>query len=498
MNNYIYKQTETEVDVKECLWEIITQWKAVLLVSLIMALLVCGAKHLKDLQSYKSQMAAQKEIEEHISLSAEEEVTKTLEKLPDNERSTVEHIIREQEWIDEQRAYLQNSVLMNTDTSNQRALYMLFDISSVSLDKTATIKHAYRLSQYDQNLTKKLKNMISPDADNYVIQELLSIEFFDDNTNYNTEKTGGSFAVRLILPEDADASAAEEIIKKEIEDYTAEHQLIGQHTVSFVGAETFYFYNRDAASNKQIILNNINALETNIKNAQSLLSDSQKEAINAITTIRKEPDLIDQTVEETTATEEIIAPGWSIKYAVMGFIMGVLIYTFIYITILIIRGRIGSVANVENNTGARLIGEIYYDNEPVGMAKILHSRFIESLHYRGKADKNAQTEKIVNALSAICEHSGIKEITLLDTIGIPASDKATDIIDLLLSSVIKNGIEASTVDVSEEIVDMELLGIKHAVLLISDNTKIPAVNRLTALCEDYGVKIIGSVYISEK
>ena len=503
MNNYNYKQTETELDIKACLWGIITQWKAVILASLIMAALVCGAKYVKEIQSYKSQMAEQREIAEQIPLSADEKVTKALEQLPEDERSAVEHIIKEQEWIDEQRDYLQKSVLMNTDTSNQRALYMLFDINCESSDKTATLKQAYKLCQYDQNLTKDLKKVIAPDADEYFIQELLSVECSDDITN-NIEETGGPFAVRLILPEDADASAAEEKIKKEIEKYTSEHQLIGQHTVSFVGAEVIYFYNRDAVSNKQSLINNINALETNIKNTQNALSDSQKEALTAITTIRKEAALIDDAAEqianteESANTEEIKAPEWSIKYALLGFILGVLFYSFIYITMLIIRGRIGSAANAENNTGVRLIGEIYYDNEPVGIAKILHSKFIENRHYRGKADKNVQIEKSANAISALCEHSGIKNVTLLDATGIPASDKATEIIDSLLSSVGKKGIDTSTVDVSEEIVDMDLLGIEYAVLVINDNTKIPAVNRLIAMCDDYGIKVFGSVYVSEK
>ena len=69
MNNQTYQKQVIEINIKELIWDLLAQWKAVLLVSLIMALLMCGARYAKDKSAFDASIIAQKEAEAQKALA---------------------------------------------------------------------------------------------------------------------------------------------------------------------------------------------------------------------------------------------------------------------------------------------------------------------------------------------------------------------------------------------------------------------------------------------
>ena len=121
MNSNNTGRIETVINVKEIIWDLLEQWKAVLITALLVMALVAGAKYAKDMKSYEAAQA-EKEAQKQSTASAEDQIRDVLEALPESERSTVMTIVNQNEWIEKEKEYINKSILLNTDPTNQRTL----------------------------------------------------------------------------------------------------------------------------------------------------------------------------------------------------------------------------------------------------------------------------------------------------------------------------------------------------------------------------------------
>ena len=131
MNNSTYQQPETLINIKEIIWDVLEQWKAALIAALLMALLACGAKYAKDMRSYNAREAAEASKAE-TNISTEERIAAILEGLPEDGRATVEFMIEQNEWIETEKDYINNSILMNTNPTAQRTLTLTYYVEATS------------------------------------------------------------------------------------------------------------------------------------------------------------------------------------------------------------------------------------------------------------------------------------------------------------------------------------------------------------------------------
>ena len=77
MGSSYLKRPEMVVNTKEIVWDILQQWKAVLIAAVIMMLLVGGLKYYKDTSEYESAEAS-KEAEAQTGISVEQKIEDVL------------------------------------------------------------------------------------------------------------------------------------------------------------------------------------------------------------------------------------------------------------------------------------------------------------------------------------------------------------------------------------------------------------------------------------
>ena len=135
MNNSAYKQPEMVINLREIIWDLLERWKAVFMVAILMAVLVAGAKYAKDVNGYNVAQA-EKEAKAHSAASVEEQIEDVLNALPEDERSTVMTIVNQNNWIEDQKEYINNSILLNSDPTNQRTLCLEYYINAGEYDET--------------------------------------------------------------------------------------------------------------------------------------------------------------------------------------------------------------------------------------------------------------------------------------------------------------------------------------------------------------------------
>ena len=488
--------------MKNVIWELLSQWKAVLIISLALAILLAGVKYFKDNASYDDAVIAQKEAEEQqASLSQDERIAIVIDSLQRADQNKVRILTNEKKWIMKKNSYLKNSILMQTDPTDQRELSLVFRINAEKNEDLPVLIQSYEAIAKSETIVEAIKPVISPDSDNKYISELIRN---NDNAEHNEtiSEAGAAFTVKIIIPEETDyervAEAASDAIVNQGKSLMAEFP----HSLVMAKYDVARIYNSEVIEDRDTTFLHISSMETNIKNAASSLSADQKAALEAIDAIIEEEGNFDDSMEQiadSTQNNEntLVAPGFSKKYALLGFVMGVLLYSLCYVAFSILKGCTSAASVIEDYTGSRLLGEAYYKGERKGLSGLLHSDLIDKIRYKKMPDFAAQFDKIEKSLEAVCAHSDAKEVTMISLTDTKANELVRTTIREISKQMSRKGTKLDEITVASDFDESELLPIKKAVLLLGDETKVNKLRKLIELCHDYDISLLGSIYISE-
>lgn len=495
MNRINFKKQGQIINLKELIWDLLQQWKAVLIVALIMMLLVSGLKYYKDIRSYESNKAAEGATEQTGS-SMEQRIETVLESLPEDERMTVEYMVKQEEWMSAEKEYINNSILMNTNPANQRTLVLDYLISApdASDSRIMSILTGYASALAGEKIVEKLRPVIAPDAESKYITELVKTNISNNAVNegkaqfVTSDEDAAVMSVYIVMPDGVDAAAVEAAVTAALKDNSPGlSSKIGPHSIELLQSEESYLFNADAVYSRNNVLYSIFNLTNNTKNMKTSLSESQKAALESISSIKKEIQNAGEVTE--SSTQEPQKPGFSKKYALVGFMLGAFAYAFIYLILVMLKGCVSCSSDVENYTQNRLLGEVYEDSKPKGAMKLFHSKLVEKVRYRGKSDPEHQIKRAVDAVAAVCERVKAKKLTMFNTTGgLGASAKA------IIEGIKSCGVEVEIIDTSSEIEEKRLLDVDNSVIITGPSTKVALLSDLVSHCAEYDVKLLGSVY----
>ena len=497
MNNY--GNTVTVVNISDIIWDLLSQWKMVLIVAIVMALLTTGFKYQKDIKVYKEKSSTANSENSDASnntQSYEEHTRAILESLPEDERLTVEYMVQQKEWLEKEKDYINNSVLMNTDPTNQRTLMLDYYISSKENDNSSTAALAYAYSAYvfNEEVTESLCQIVSPNSDKKYMAELIDASELS-NSRWISD-SDAVIEIKIILPDDTDADLVERVITESLNDYTTElEKTMGMHSLRLLNSHEARQYNEKAVNNKNSIINsayNINF--TFLKNSEALLSDRQRAALSAITTYKQVTEGISEGGNEGPK-EEIAKPGISKKYGLMGFILGGLLYALAYTLYSIIRGRVYSAKQVENYISGRIIGEVYFSEEHSGLSKLVHSRLVDSIRLGNKLDEGRQIRKMISSIKALSDYYEDSDITLFTLL--KDNSENSEIKEKIIDHIKKEGIDIAIKGITEDTDDRVIDNTRKAICLIEKGSKVSNLAGFNKLMESFDIKQVGNIFVGQ-
>ena len=503
MNNQTYQKQVIEINIKELIWDLLAQWKAVLLVSLIMALLMCGARYAKDKSAFDASIIAQKEAEAQKALSKTERIAAVVDALPADKREAVWLIIQEKEWVDAQRDYLRESILMRTDPTNQRVLSMVFKIDAENEEDLPVLAQAYASLAFSENTEEVLGTLIDPAANKKYIGELIrgSGDYTDSEANEMITASGPAITIRMILPEEANADDIAKAIAESLSEQGKKLKAKSPHSIGLADYEEIRIYDRKTVKDRKNTFDSINSLETMIKTERNSLSVEQDAAVAAILKIIDEQDSVEELAsaaeQETQPAAVAPAPGPNVKYAIMGFILGMLIYALCYVVIVILRGTVNTASGIEGYTNSRLLGAAYYKGERAGLAKLLHSNLIDKLRYKNLPAFDSQIDRIGKSVAAVCTHADAKDVAIIKLTDTETAKPLNDAIKSVADSIGNSGVNSNEIDTLDSFEENDLLKINNAVMVVGNDTKVSHLGNIAALCRDYDINMLGSIYLSE-
>ena len=496
MNKDSYRPVEMQINLKDVIWGILSQWKLLLIIAILMSSMLAGIKYAKDTKAYlvrEEKTAA----EEKAGLSSEEKIEKILSELSPSERRTVEYIVRQSEWLEAEKEYVSNSILFNTDPTNQRTLITNYFISTRDDAGTSVSSLAYGYCNYINNdeIVDSIGKIISPDAEEKYIAELIKCSNTLDDNISTVSDVGALIEVRIILPEECDAQAVESALTNKLKDFSSYlDKTIGPHDITIIGSSEAYLYNEYLVNSRNNVLYSIYNLSNNTKNMQSAMSETENKAVEQVELIKKEDkEGADEGFNNNSVIseeEQETRPTFSKRYALLGFVFGVIMYSMVYMIIIIMRGSVASASDVQLYTGNRLLGEIYYNTESHGLNRLIHSVIVNRLRYRDRLDIDEQIDRIKDSMGAVCAHADAKELTVYDL-----TEHGDDTTSALLNRAVDCGIKTNTVAVAKALDEKSFLDIENAVLVIDNGTKIDKIAKLRTLLIDYSINNLGTIYI---
>ena len=493
MNITDNKHRETEIDYIGILINWVSQWKAILVVAIITALIIPGLKLYKDNKDYKAELQRAKQAENNGEVLSAENAEEILESFSEIDRAPIEVLLQQHDWVRSQKEYLDNSLLMNTDPMNQRTLFIPVLIADCESSIMLSLYKSYLLLLYDQEFIDALGKGIGIDKGQQYIRELISIDANEKESELLKDSTSYVFGVSIILPKDADQQAVEEAVKSAISERSSKlNKSIGAHTIRFLDTELMNCYNDTAVSKKTTAMYTINNLQQSIKTNTALISGEQQTALKTIEQIKNK----DISGSRSDAESEAIkAPSFSKKYLILGAIAGIMLYSFVFAMRVLLRKRINSRKDVEKCATGRLLGEVYCPFEAKKLGFLFKSKLVDSIRLRGKDDPNNQIEKAVASISALCQHINTKTVTMFTII--KREEGINSIINRIADALKQNNIESIITNVTEDITDNAVLTVDNAVCIISKEGRLQDVCKIDDLLEVYDVKKLGNIYIGD-
>lgn len=502
--NYNNTSTTIELDIGDIFWKLLMQWKALIIICIFMALLVPGAKYLKDKSAYDSAVKAQKKAEKKSSLPINKRIDEVLKKLPADKRADVTFLVQEAALLDYQKDYLDKSILLGTDPTSQRQLnykYLFVNNSDMDLQ---TICSAYSTYLNRDAFVSDLRDALDLDSDLQYIYEILSTEYgsayennIRDSTKYGLPDSDSRctlFTVSLIVPDTADAETVESVVDSSV---ASVHDVVsaevGDHSLQKINVEDKFLYNKKADDARTRISSNINGLTINIESAKGKLTPEQKEAFETIVSLKSSADNATSSAKKNKVPAK---PGFSKKYILFGFLLGGFLYVIIYVMLILLSKRLSSSSLVEKLTGQRLVGEIYRLKERHGLSALFTSPMIAKHRYGNKLNTEAQVSAIADVIDSVCIHNSVDSITLLtDGVCGRFSDDILRIADRCRSG--KGIVREISILNADPVNEKMLNDISNAFFAVSSDTMIAELNKLTSLCRDYNIRTLGSIYLEE-
>lgn len=512
MYQYPYEEPEGEISLKELFWDLLTQWKAILIVALVFAAIAPAAKYFLDLRDYKKasaeyeETAAQliDEADQDEELSIDELRKISMADLSDQERATLEHLDRLEEVEAAQQEYLENSILMKIDPANQRTLSVRYLLHREGDYALQALVDAYNIYLARGEVADKLGEVIAPELEQKYLFELYWMGGGGIVDNYVNDTV---YTVNVTLPDGVDEAALLPVVDSVIN--SAQDSIygsIGSHSISRFFYETQTRYNKGTADSKLTWTNGLNTIRDSIKKIEDTLTDEQKvarygtKALKAIQESRTEEEAAKaKEGGKAEVDEDILAkpvkPSINPLFAVVGLLSGAFLYACIYLGVTLSRDKVRCGDGLEEYTGCRVLGEARYSKEHTGLGKLLHSAWVDTRRYRDKPGLDEQIDRIASTAKAVCDHAGVSELTLLRlSVG---DGEAAKTVQLVSSAIEAQGITVRSVEFAPDADEKLLLDVSDALFVVDESCKYQHVWQSALLCRDYDVRPQGCAYIRE-
>lgn len=383
------------IDLFDYIWNVVSQWKAILIFAIIVSVMAMFLQYHSDMKVYNNS----------------EKQTMTVDSLREELNSEqligVEFAVRQQLLLEKYQSYMDQSPLLSIDPSQEHVLKTTYVISGCDATTTASLVDAYNALFLSSTFVDGIGELM-PESENkdyasaLIVPGAIAVTPTDEK---ETTQGSGVIGVSIVLLDQMSAEEVQSFVDKSVSDYTVKlANTIGAHQLALVSSDETTLVNIELAGNQQEIINYGYIIRNSVQQLTQNFSESQK---NLYELMLKEAHQSDDA-EEASITITPEHPRLSKRSLVLGFIVGVLLYVFAYLVLVLFQKTIKTAKECEDSIGIRTLGELH-EFHGRGWKKLFASKLFYGMKYRKYRDITLQTKKIVDSMVAYAKkHPGCK------------------------------------------------------------------------------------------
>lgn len=374
---------ERELSLMELFWNILFSWRQVICFGVIGAIVLGGIKYVRDSRNYN--VAQNVPAQEEIVLTPEEE-----EQVKDAQIMI--------ERVEDYEKYLDTSALMQINPYEKPVMELQYYVES---------DYTYNYTQdnqtdYTGDLMSLYYNYIrSGEMSNKIIESLeLPVSQADFSELCGVTQLGKTMVVIITWNDEEKLEEISNFIKTELSEMEASFQEVGSHKLKLLRESHNVVADTELAEKKNTISNNITYINTQLNALKATMTEQQ------LAKLREETGMVNDN-----DTEVLAAPGFNIKYIMLGAIGGIFIICIWIACRTIFTVKLQNSEEIRTLYKARLLGEIAVRPKKRQFLSIIDEKLLAIKNRRKKKLSLEQQIKVVAANIALsCKQQNIEQI----------------------------------------------------------------------------------------
>lgn len=508
---------ERELDFFDLWWRLLEQWRGMVAVGLIFAILLPLLKYSSDLKAYNNRLALEQAAQEANAAgveAAEDQTGEDISRMIAAENAdmiaatltefpAIKALTYYKAWRTVKN-YYKNSYLMKIDASREKRIMLMYYVKSGSPETDCHMAaNMYTRLQYQDSFTAEVAEMIGEDIPATAMKELLWTNMLESNGGADNDK-GVGFSLTVVLPNNAEPEdLAEKITASLQRRHDTTEKQIGKHELVYLNSTYTTVTDVDHLKQQTETYSQMISLDNNFQKNYADLEEDQRLLVDEIMISGQ----VESVLKKASFGEELesmgfrrdgdIDPRLSRKFVVVGFVLGVILYAVVYMLWMLLIRRIRDERELERRTGLRSFGGIYEYPYKKGLQSFLHSRKIYRRRHREAGRPFADAAKIAHMITAKAEHLGSGAVSMI-TLG-QTTDWADGIMNRQSEMLKKNGLEAKVVPAVNGAysIDDEILKSMAPVciVLLSGETTPHMAAELLARLREYDISVLGTEFL---
>ena len=492
-------EDEVEIDLLDLFWELLMQWKPILICMVLCGSLLMPAMYLKNLRSYRASLAASEALIEKVSGAEDEEAAEEMgSALEDTEQKAVDNAVMSYRQLQDLQYVYDSTIQYRLDLRNLRTLNMLYGIQVEDGSRAYVVCDAYVAHLNSTEAKKELAavyGLTDPEEAGQMVNPVTG----SAGVNPVTGSAGVDFSVEALIPEGVDAEEVADCIERICKEYQTESgKGLGTNTISLISKDERAFADTAIISARADLENRIMSAEATLKTAYDAFSDDQKRVYDyLISQMDPEADKEDEAAADESAAAsatqaDIAAPAMNPKYFLLGMLLGAFLYAGVYVVWWVMSPKVRQSDEMTGWLGVRPLGEIRGYPAKTAVEKFFKDKWVYSIRYKDRLDAEKALLTIRERLQLMPENAN--GLLFIQPTEMTARQK--EFVDRIIQDASREIMlispeEAASVEIEEQLA-------RHPqVVLVSSAGRTPykAVRRLYAGCRNYGADLYGHILI---
>lgn len=376
------ERVEREINLAELFWNVLLGWRQIICLGVVFAVLLGGMKFAMNVRSSQSLQ----------DINVEEEK----EELEEEELNKIEDAKQMQIRIDDYEKYMEKSPLMQINPYQKPVQELQYYVKSDYIinytkdrerDYTTEVASLYRNYIMGGEMVQKVIDSAGLSINKEDLGELLQV---------TPSSEQGTFYINISYADTEKLQEISDIVKSLLEQKSTELQKVGSHSLELISESQNVVVDTTLIDRKSNMATSMTTLKTQLQTMKTAMTPQQTAIFEAeMEEIRGEKE----TEEES---------GFSIKYVILGAIVGMFLACAWIACRMLFTARLQSSEEIRSMYGIRLLGEVSASSDKKRFLSVIDKKILAVKNRRKKYLPLEKQIKVVAASIALsCKQEGI-------------------------------------------------------------------------------------------